>query len=95
MHYPFVLDTPGDEAVNIVLIKCGGRKISELNKEQEVRPDIAEHVAAIDFPHSKVSVRSPTRTFFEKATLVHIKCERNAFRRLGIISQAAKGAFFN
>ena len=49
MHYPSVLEVPGDYVGNSVLIEFGGRNITEPNEEHEVRPDIAEHVAELDF----------------------------------------------
>ncbi|BBP04682.1 hypothetical protein TPL01_30090 [Sulfuriferula plumbiphila] len=80
VHYPSVLEAPGDYVGNSVLIEFGGRNITEPNEEREVRPDIAEHVAELDFPRSTVSVLSPTRTFWEKATLIHVECQRDEFR---------------
>ncbi|MFZ5534230.1 MAG: nucleotidyl transferase AbiEii/AbiGii toxin family protein [Pseudomonadota bacterium] len=80
MHYPSVLEVPGDYVGNSVLIEFGGRNITEPNEEHEVRPDIAEHVAELDFPRSTVSVLSPARTFWEKATLMHVECQRDEFR---------------
>jgi hypothetical protein len=80
VHYPSVLEAPGDYVGNSVLIEFGGRNITEPNEEHEVRPDIAEHVAELDFPRSTVSVLSPTRTFWEKATLIHVECQRDEFR---------------
>lgn len=65
---------------NSVLIEFGGSNITEPNEEHEVRPDIAEHVAELDFPRSTVSVLSPARTFWEKATLMHVECQRDEFR---------------
>lgn len=80
VHYPTVFEAPGDYVGNSVLIEFGGRNITEPNEEHEVRPDIAEYVAALDFPRSKVSVLSPARTFWEKATLMHVECQRDEFR---------------
>ena len=80
VHYPTVLDARGDYVGNSVLIEFGGRNITEPNEEHEVRPDIAEHVADLEFPRSTVSVLSPARTFWEKATLMHVECQRDAFR---------------
>lgn len=80
VHCPTVLEAPGDYVGNSVLIEFGGRNITEPNEEHEVRPDIAEHVAELDFPRSTVSVLSPTRTFWEKATLIHVECQRDEFR---------------
>ena len=75
-----MIEAPGDYVGNSVLIEFGGRNITEPNEEHEVRPDIAEHVTALDFPRSKVSVLSPARTFWEKATLMHVECQRDEFR---------------
>jgi hypothetical protein len=80
VHYPTVLDTPGDYLGTSVLIEFGGRNITEPNEDHEVQPDIAEHVPALQFPSSTVSVLSPARTFWEKATLIHVECQRGEFR---------------
>lgn len=80
LHYPTVLAVPGDYVGNSVLIEFGGRNITEPNAEHNVAPDIAPYVTSLDFPHSTVSVLSPARTFWEKATLMHVECQRNEFR---------------
>ena len=80
VHYPTALEAPGDYVGNSVLIEFGGRNITEPNEEHLVRPDIAEHVAELEFPQPTVSVLSPARTFWEKATLMHVECQREAFR---------------
>ena len=79
VRYPTVL-SPGDYVGNSVLIEFGGRNITEPNEQHEVKPDIAAHVANLEFPCSTVSVLSPARTFWEKATLVHVACQRGEFR---------------
>lgn len=80
VHYPTVLEAPGGYMGNSVLIEFGGRNITEPNEEHEVRPDIAEHVADLEFSRSTVTVLSPARTFWEKATLMHVECQREEFR---------------
>ena len=80
VQYPSVLEQFGDYLGSSVLIEFGGRNISEPNEVHEVRPDIAEHVAALDFPCPTVTVLSAARTFWEKATLIHVECQREAFR---------------
>lgn len=80
LHYPSVLETPGDYVGNSVLIEFGGRNITEPNVEHIVEPDITPHVTSLAFPRSTVSVLSPARTFWEKATLMHVECQRNEFR---------------
>lgn len=80
VHYQTVLEAPGDYVGNSVLIEFGGRNITEPNEEHEVRSDIADHIAELEFPRSTVSVLSPARTFWEKATLMHVECQRDEFR---------------
>ena len=80
VYYPTALETSEDYIGDSVLIEFGGRNITEPNEEHEVRPDIAEYVTALEFPHSTVRVLSPERTFWEKATLMHAECQRNKFR---------------
>lgn len=80
LYYPTVLDASEGYVGNSILIEFGGRNITEPNEEHEVRPDIAEHITELAFPHSKVNVLSPARTFLEKATLIHAECQRQVFR---------------
>jgi hypothetical protein len=80
VHYPSALNAHEDYVGNSVLIEFGGRNITEPNAAYIVRPDIAEHVPALEFPQSHVCVLSPARTFWEKATLMHVECQRSKFR---------------
>ncbi len=80
VYYPTVFEVSGSYIGNSVLIEFGGRNITEPNEEHEVQPDIAKHITALDFPRSQVRVLSPMRTFWEKATLMHVECQRGEFR---------------
>lgn len=80
IHYPTVLDSRPDYVGNSVLVEFGGRNITEPNEDHEIRPDISEHITELDFPTSRVTVLSPVRTFWEKATLMHVECQRGKFR---------------
>jgi hypothetical protein len=60
----------------IVLVEFGGRNTTEPNEEYSLRPYIAEEITELDFPSAKVRVLSPLRTFWEKATLIHVECYR-------------------
>lgn len=80
LHYPSVLGMPEVYIGNSVLIEFGGRNITEPNAEYIVAPDISPHISSLEFPRSPVSVLSPSRTFWEKATLMHVECQRNEFR---------------
>jgi hypothetical protein len=59
-----------------VLVEFGGRNTIEPNEEYSLRPYIAAEVKELEFPFAKVRVLSPLRTFWEKATLIHVECYR-------------------
>ncbi len=80
LYYPSVFKTANNYIGNSVLVEFGGRNITEPNEEHEVQPDIAKHIAALEFPRAQVNVLSPMRTFWEKATLIHVECQRDEFR---------------
>jgi hypothetical protein len=80
IHYPSALDLVGGYVAESVLLEFGGRNITEPNESHEVRPDIAEYLPELDMPIATVSVLSPERTFWEKATLMHVECNRGEFR---------------
>lgn len=80
LYYPTTLDTSSEYIPESVLIEFGGRNITEPNEEHEIQPDIASHLPDLEFPISTVSVLLPTRTFWEKATLIHVECQRDEFR---------------
>jgi len=74
-RYPSVFDAPAYLRES-VLIEFGGRNTTEPNEEHVVRPDIADRLPGLEFPCPGVTVLSPHRTFWEKATLVHVECQR-------------------
>jgi hypothetical protein len=80
LYYPTTLGLANDYIPESVLIEFGGRNITEPNEEHEIQPDIAPHLSELEFPNASVSVLSPTRTFWEKATLIHVECQRGNFR---------------
>jgi hypothetical protein len=76
IYYPSALDSTPGYVGNSVLIEIGGRNISEPNAEHNVRPYIADRLPDLDMPSAMVTVLSPARTFWEKATLIHVECHR-------------------
>ncbi len=79
LHYPTALQTSGQYIGNSVLIEFGGRNITEPSTEHSIEPDIAPYVPSLDLPRGMVNVLSPVRTFWEKATLMHVECQRNGY----------------
>ena len=76
VYYPSAVSQTLGYVRDSVLIEFGGRNITEPNAEHQVRPYIAERLAELELPGAKVTVLSPARTFWEKATLIHVECHR-------------------
>lgn len=47
------------------------------NEEHPLRPYIARELTELRFPEATVPVLVPSRTFWEKATLIHVACNRS------------------
>lgn len=60
-----------------VLIEFGGRNVIVPNEEHSLRPYIAAEVRDLRYPEATIQVLSPSRTFWEKATLIHVACNRS------------------
>lgn len=76
VYYPSIVGAGPGYLRDSVLIEFGGRNITEPNETHQVKPYIAEHLTALDLPVAAVTVLSPSRTFWEKATLIHVECHR-------------------
>lgn len=59
-----------------VLVEFGGRNVVEPSEEHAIHPYVANEVKDLVFPAAQVRVLSPSRTFWEKATLIHVECHR-------------------
>ncbi len=81
LYYPSALTKRGDYLRDSVLLEFGGRNITEPNEMHIVSPDIAPGLDGLMFPEASVSVLSPARTFWEKATLMHVECHRDSLRQ--------------
>ena len=60
-----------------VLLEFGGRNVILPNEDRHLRPYIAAELPDLEFPEAIVQVLSPRRTFWEKATLIHVACNRS------------------
>jgi hypothetical protein len=59
-----------------VFLEFGGRNVIEPGEEHTLRPYIAAEIPDLEFPEATVRVLSPSRTFWEKVTLIHVACNR-------------------
>jgi len=80
IHYPSAVESDDEYMKSSILIELGGRNVIDPNEQHTVTPDISELVTDLDFPSGEVIVLSPQRTFWEKATLIHVECNRKEFK---------------
>ena len=81
IHYPSVHTAGHDYLKKSVLIEFGGRNLTQPQEAQTVRTYTAEGLSTLAFPEARVIVLSPSRTFWEKATLIHAECGRESIER--------------
>lgn len=63
-----------------ILVEFGGRNSIEPSEERVVKPYLADGLEQLQFPAGVVDVLRPERTFWEKATLIHVDCCKSDFR---------------
>ena len=63
-----------------ILLEFGARSTGEPCDIRPVVSDAAEHVAEVKFPTANPRTMRPERTFWEKATAMHVYCENGVFR---------------
>ncbi|WP_294992654.1 nucleotidyl transferase AbiEii/AbiGii toxin family protein [uncultured Stenotrophomonas sp.] len=76
VHYPSAADYGNGYIRPSVLIEFGGRNDIEPEEERIIAPEVATLFPGIRFPEARVTVLSPIRTFWEKATLAHDEAHR-------------------
>ena len=77
VYYPSVLDEKIDYIDDRVFVEFGGRNITEPKESHTIKPYLSEIVGDLELPIAVVDVLSPKRTFWEKATLIHVECHRD------------------
>ena len=63
-----------------VLIEFGARSTGEPHERRLVECDAAEYIPDVSFPTARPSVMLAERTFWEKATAIHVFCRRARHR---------------
>ncbi len=79
--YPAAVENRSDYVRSEVLLEFGGRNVIEPNEQHVIVPDMAALTPHLDYPAAAVTVLSPARTFWEKATLIHVECHRRRFAK--------------
>ncbi|MCS4308095.1 hypothetical protein M2404_002443 [Rheinheimera pacifica] len=79
LHYPALTQGTGYIAPTITL-EFGGRATGEPHKIFQVSCDIADYLPEVSFPTASPQVMSIARTFWEKATAIHVFCAQGRIR---------------
>ena len=74
--FPSAVEDPHGYVRSEVLLEFGGRNVIDPNEQHAIIPDMAALTPDLDYPAATVTVLSPVRTFWEKATLIHVECHR-------------------
>ena len=74
--YPSAIEDSNSYVRSEVVLEFGGRNVIDPNERHTITPDMATLTPDLDYPAATVTVLSPLRTFWEKATLVHVECHR-------------------
>lgn len=80
VFYPSAVENIDSYVRPSILIEFGGRNSTWPQSQLSITPDIAEHIPDLALPMAQVSVLSVARTFWEKATLIHVECHRPSLR---------------
>nr|WP_251372202.1 nucleotidyl transferase AbiEii/AbiGii toxin family protein [Rheinheimera oceanensis] len=79
LHYPALTKGTGYIAPTITL-EFGGRATGEPHQAFQVSCDIADYLPDVSFPTASPLVMSVARTFWEKATSIHVFCAQGRIR---------------
>ena len=63
-----------------VLVEFGARSTGEPREERQIECDAASYIAGVAFPSTRTFVMRAERTFWEKATAVHVFCRQQRRR---------------
>jgi len=77
VFYPSLFNTQNAYLKSQILIEFGGRNTAEPSNLHEIKTLLSRVVTDLYLPTAKVQVLSPLKTFWEKATLIHVECNRN------------------
>ena len=80
IQYPSAVEGNDKYLESSILVELGGRNVIDPNERHIVSPDISRLVTGLDLPSEEIVVLSPERTFWEKATLIHVECNRKQIK---------------
>ena len=75
-YYPSALSSQTGYLRDHVLLEFGVRNSVEPCEARDMLPLLSSMDVEVEFQKTRVNVLSPIRTFWEKATLIHVECHR-------------------
>jgi len=63
-----------------VMLEFGARSTGEPSEKRSILCDAAEHLQGVEIPTASPQVMRAERTFWEKATAIHVFCSQGEFR---------------
>lgn len=76
VHYPTLYSSGEGYLQTNVLIEFGGCNSIQPNEIHSIKTLLSEIAPDLVLPIAQVNVLNPLRTFWEKATLIHVECHR-------------------
>jgi len=80
ISYPSAIESSDPYLKTEVLIELGGRNVIDPNERHSITADAAAVTTGVSYPSCEVTVLSLKRTFWEKATLIHVECNRDQLK---------------
>lgn len=79
IYYPSVLSQLHGYLRDHVFLEFGVRNSTEPCEQHPITPYLAQEKEELALPSPLINTLSPMRTFWEKATLMHVECHRDRF----------------
>ncbi len=80
IRFPSVVEASDEYLKSQLLIELGGRNVTDPNEVHTITPYVSEVTRDVTYPACDAVVLSPERTFWEKATLIHVECNRGEIK---------------
>lgn len=77
IHYPTLFTEEENYLQSNVLLEFGGCNSIQPNNKHEVETMLSKVTKELKLPKAQINVLDPERTFWEKATLIHVECHRD------------------
>lgn len=81
IYYPSFFEQENQYFQHNVLLEFGARNSIEPYDVININSFLSALIPELEFPSGKIPVLSPMRTFWEKATLIHVECHRGRLHR--------------